>query len=179
LVNDMSKFVHLHLHTEYSLLDGLCKISPLISYVKASGMDALAITDHGTMYGVIEFYKKCKAEGIKPVIGVEGYICRDLKVKDRTSKYNHIILLAKNEVGYKNLMRITSIAHIEGYYYKPRFDFEVLKKYSALLHADRARSPKHLTMMVTMQVKRLLKNMPTFLKTIFILNFSFEITQKP
>ncbi|KKR11528.1 MAG: polymerase III, alpha subunit protein [Candidatus Woesebacteria bacterium GW2011_GWA1_39_21] len=126
----MSKFVHLHLHTEYSLLDGLCKISPLISYVKASGMDALAITDHGTMYGVIEFYKKCKAEGIKPVIGVEGYICRDLKVKDRTSKYNHIILLAKNEVGYKNLMRITSIAHIEGYYYKPRFDFEVLKKYS-------------------------------------------------
>lgn len=126
----MSKFVHLHLHTEYSLLDGLCKISPLIAHVKQSGMDAVAITDHGTMYGVIEFYKKCKAEGVKPIIGVEGYICKDMESKDRTSKYNHLILLAKDEEGYKNLMRLTSIAHVQGYYYKPRFDFSILKKYS-------------------------------------------------
>ena len=123
------KFVHLHVHTEYSLLDGLCKIDPLIKHVKENGMNALAITDHGNMYGVIEFYKKCKAAEIKPIIGMEGYICSDRKIKDRSSKYNHLILLAKDEEGYKNLMKIASIAHIEGYYYKPRFDFEILKKY--------------------------------------------------
>lgn len=126
----MSKFVHLHVHTEYSLLDGLCKIDPLLNYVKDNGMDAIAITDHGTMYGVIEFYKKCKSLNIKPIIGMEGYLCKDRNIKDRSSKNNHIILLAKNEEGYKNLMKITSISHIEGYYYKPRFDFEILKKYS-------------------------------------------------
>ncbi len=126
----MSKFVHLHLHTEYSLLDGLCKIDLLLKHVKENNMDSVAITDHGTMYGVIEFYKKCKSLGIKPIIGIEGYICKDHKIKDRSSKYNHIILLAKNEEGYKNLMKITSISHLEGYYYKPRFDFEILKKFS-------------------------------------------------
>ncbi len=126
----MPKFVHLHVHTEYSLLDGLCKIDPLLKHVKENGMDSIAITDHGTMYGVIEFYKKCNNLNIKPIIGLEGYICKDRKIKDRSSKYNHIILLAKNEDGYKNLMRITSISHLEGYYYKPRFDFEILKLYS-------------------------------------------------
>lgn len=126
----MSKFVHLHVHTEYSLLDGLCKINPLLKYVKENEMDAIAITDHGTMYGVIEFYKKCISNSIKPIIGMEGYICKDHKLKDRSSKNNHIILLAKNEEGYKNLMKITSISHLEGYYYKPRIDIEILKKYS-------------------------------------------------
>lgn len=126
----MTKFVHLHVHTEYSLLDGLCKIDPLIKHVKENKMESIAITDHGTMYGVIEFYKKCKAADIKPIIGLEGYICKDIKIKDRTSKYNHLILLAKNEEGYKNLMKITSIAHLEGFYYKPRFDMEILKKFS-------------------------------------------------
>src|SRR4030042_2041697 len=98
----MSKFVHLHVHTEYSLLDGLCKINPLLKYVKENEMDSIAITDHGTMYGVIEFYNKCISNGIKPIIGMEGYICKDHKIKDRSSKNNHIILLAKNEEGYKN-----------------------------------------------------------------------------
>jgi len=126
----MNNFVHLHTHTEYSLLDGLCKIDPLIRYVKDNDMNSLAITDHGTMYGVIEFYKKCKSLGIKPIIGIEGYITKDHKIKDRTEKNFHIILLAKNEFGYKNLLKITSIAHLDGYYYKPRFDFDILKKYS-------------------------------------------------
>ncbi len=126
----MSDFVHLHVHTEYSLLDGLCKIDPLLKHVKENAMDAIAITDHGSMYGAIEFYKKCKSSEIKPIIGMEGYICKDRKVHERSSKYNHIVLLAKNEEGYKNLMKITSISHLEGYYYKPRFDYEVLEKYS-------------------------------------------------
>jgi DNA polymerase-3 subunit alpha len=126
----MSKFVHLHVHTEYSLLDGLCKIDPLLKYVKENEMDSIAITDHGSMYGAIEFFKKCKSTDLKPIIGMEGYICKDRKVHERSSKYNHIVLLAKNEEGYKNLMKITSISHLEGYYYKPRFDHEILEKYS-------------------------------------------------
>lgn len=129
----MSKFVHLHVHTEYSLLDGLSNIPKLVSYVKENGMDSVAITDHGVMYGEIEFYKECVKEGIKPIIGMEGYITPG-KLTDRPArgevKNHHIILLAKNLEGYQNLMKISSIAHLDGFYYKPRMDREVLKKYS-------------------------------------------------
>jgi DNA polymerase III subunit alpha len=128
-----SKFVHLHLHTEYSLLDGLSKISKLTSRVKEMGMDSVAITDHGTMYGAIEFYKKAKAENVKPIIGVEAYtVLYDHKKKPDKERfnYNHLLLLAKDEEGYKNLMKITSIAHLEGYYYRPRIQRELLEKYS-------------------------------------------------
>ena len=127
----MVKFVHLHTHSEYSLLDGICKIDELISHAKQLGMDALSITDHGVMYGAIEFYKKCKAQSVKPIIGMEGYITKDHKKKDRTSRTNHILLLAKNEEGYKNLMKLTSISHLEGFYYKPRIDHQLLKRYSS------------------------------------------------
>ncbi len=129
----MSKFVHLHLHTEYSLLDGLCKISPLLHSVKELDMDSVAITDHGAMYGVIEFYKKAKKEGIKPILGIEIYTTnfphKERPERSRVKNY-HLLLLAKDNQGYKNLMRLTSIAHIEGYYYKPRVDKETLAKYS-------------------------------------------------
>ncbi len=127
------KFVHLHLHTEYSLLDGLSKIGKLMTRVKEMGMDSVAITDHGTMYGAIEFYKKAKAENIKPIIGVEAYtVLHDHKVKPDKERfnYNHLLLLAKDEEGYKNLMKITSIAHIEGYYYRPRIQRELIEKYN-------------------------------------------------
>ncbi len=134
----MAKFVHLHVHTEYSLLDGLCKIDPLIKHIKDNGMESAAITDHGTMYGAIEFYKKCKAQNIRPIIGVEAYICQNRKVMDRSSRYYHLILLARNYNGYKNLLKLTSIAHLEGFYYKPRIDFEVLRKYSGDLTATSA-----------------------------------------
>ncbi len=126
-------FVHLHVHTEYSLLDGLSKPSKLIAHVADLGMEAVAITDHGVMYGVVDFYKKALKGGIKPVIGMEGYITNtDLRERPERSKHKnfHLLLLAKNEVGYKNLMRLTSIAHLEGYYYRPRVDRETLKKYS-------------------------------------------------
>lgn len=129
----MSKFVHLHVHTEYSLLDGLSNIPKLISYVKENEMDAVAITDHGVMYGEIEFYKEALKQGIKPIVGMEGYITSG-KLTERPArgqvKNNHVLLLAKNQEGYQNLMKISSIAHLDGYYYRPRMDRELLEKYS-------------------------------------------------
>lgn len=128
------KFVHLHLHTEYSLLDGLSKIPKLLSRVKEMNMDSVAVTDHGVMYGIIDFYKKAKAENVKPIIGVESYTVeydhQEPPKKDDRFDYNHLLLLAKDEEGYKNLMKLTSIAHLEGYYYRPRFKREILAKYS-------------------------------------------------
>ena len=123
-------FTHLHLHTEYSLLDGSNKISELIDRVKELGMDACAITDHGNMYGVIKFYKEAKAKGIKPIIGCEVYVCEDKLVKDKETPYYHLILLCENEKGYKNLIKIVSDASINGYYYKPRTDFKYLYEHS-------------------------------------------------
>ncbi len=129
-----SKFVHLHLHTEYSLLDGLTKTKKLTVRVKEMGMEAVAITDHGAMYGVIEFYKTCLKDEVKPIIGMEVYTClQDHKLRpEKGEKFQnfHLLLLAKDMQGYKNLMKITSIAHLEGYYYRPRISNEVLAKYS-------------------------------------------------
>lgn len=130
----MSKdFVHLHLHTEYSLLDGGCKIKELPKKAKELGQKAIAITDHGTMFGVIDFYKECLKENIKPIIGCEVYVSpRNLtdKVHKIDSYPNHLVLLCKNEVGYKNLIKMVSISFIEGFYKKPRIDMELLKKHS-------------------------------------------------
>ncbi len=129
----MADFVHLHNHSEYSLLDGLSKITEMVAQAKTLGMKALAITDHGNLYGAIKFYRACKEAGIKPIIGCEIYISRRTrhdKEAGLDSDSNHLILLAKNDTGYKNLMRIISIANLEGYYYKPRSDMELLKQYS-------------------------------------------------
>ncbi|PJA43065.1 DNA polymerase III subunit alpha [Candidatus Woesebacteria bacterium CG_4_9_14_3_um_filter_39_10] len=125
----MTEFVHLHVHTEYSLLDGLPNVSSLISFVKENGMDALAITDHGTMYGVVDFFKEAKKQAVKPIIGIEAYMT-DGKMSDKDRKNYHLILLAKDNEGYKNLMKLTSLAHLYGYYYKPRFDRETLSGHS-------------------------------------------------
>jgi DNA polymerase III subunit alpha len=124
-------FAHLHTHSHYSLLDGLGTIDQLIDKAKEQGATALALTDHGVMYGVIEFYQKCKKAGIKPIIGVEAYVARgSLHDKNPKEKPYHLVLLAKNNQGYKNLLKLTSIAHLEGFYYKPRLDWATLKKYS-------------------------------------------------
>jgi len=126
----MSDFIHLHTHTEFSLLDGLGKLDPMIARAQKLGMDSLAITDHGTMYGVFKFYLKAIAAGMKPILGVETYVARrsrlDKEGKMDTDPY-HLVLLAENETGYKNLMELVTIAHLEGYYYKPRIDWETLK----------------------------------------------------
>ena len=129
----MSDFVHLHIHSEFSLLDGANRIKDIPVRAKELGMDAIAITDHGVMYGVIDFYKACKKEGIKPIIGCEVYVAprkRTDKENGIDNKYYHLILLAKNNQGYKNLSKLVSIGFTEGYYYKPRIDLEVLEKYS-------------------------------------------------
>ena len=126
-------FTHLHLHTGFSLLDGSSKISELVKRIKELGMDACAITDHGVMYGVIEFYKACKAEGIKPIIGCEVYVAPGSRfekgVEKSAKRYNHLILLAENDTGHKNLMKIVSRGFTEGFYYKPRVDYELLQEY--------------------------------------------------
>ena len=125
-------FTHLHVHTEYSLLDGSNKIKELVARTKELGMDSVAITDHGVMYGVIDFYRAATAAGIKPVIGCEVYVAphsRFAKSGQQDNKYNHLVLLAENNTGYHNLMKIVSKGFTEGFYYKPRVDMEVLREY--------------------------------------------------
>ncbi len=124
-------FTHLHVHTEYSLLDGAAKIPELISYVKELGMDSLAITDHGVMYGVIQFYETAKEQGIKPIIGCEVYVATGSRfAKERGERYNHLVLLCKDNEGYQNLIKMVSYGFIDGFYHKPRIDLELLKKYN-------------------------------------------------
>lgn len=126
-------FTHLHVHTEYSLLDGSGKIKEMVRQAKALGMDSLAITDHGVMYGVIDFYKACITEDIRPIIGCEIYVAPnsrfDREPKASDERYYHLVLLAENNTGYQNLMKIVSVGFTEGYYYKPRVDYEILEKY--------------------------------------------------
>lgn len=126
-------FVHLHTHTEYSLLDGASRIDELVSACKNAGMDSLAITDHGVMYGAVEFYKSCKKYGVKPIIGCEVYVAprsRFNKEGRADKEYAHLVLLVKNEKGYGNLIKLVSAGFTEGYYYKPRIDYDLLEEYS-------------------------------------------------
>ena len=126
-------FTHLHVHTEYSLLDGSNKIKEYVKRVKELGMDSAAITDHGVMYGVIDFYKAAKEAGIKPIIGCEVYVAPgsrfDREQGAGDDRYYHLILLAENNKGYANLMKIVSRSFTEGYYYKPRVDVELLREF--------------------------------------------------
>src|SRR4051794_24851361 len=139
-----SSFVHLHVHTHYSLLDGANKIPELVKRCKELGMDSLAITDHGCMFGVIEFFNECKKEGIKPILGMEAYMAPGDRRERSTPGGNageaayHLLLLAKDLEGYKNLIKLSSIAYREGFYYKPRIDKEVLRAHSKGLIATSA-----------------------------------------
>src|SRR6185503_9301650 len=125
-------FVHLHLHTEYSLLDGACRLDRLVDKAHELKFSALAITDHGAMHGVVDFYKEAREKGVKPIIGCEVYVAPGSRLEKKAGNsggrdvYNHLVLLAKDETGYKNLVKLTTAAHLEGYYYKPRIDKEIL-----------------------------------------------------
>ena len=126
-------FVHLHVHTEYSLLDGACRIRDLPKLVKELGQSACAITDHGAMYGVIDFYRACKAEGIKPIIGCEVYVARRTrfdKQHEFDTESRHLVLLCQNETGYRNLSYMVSQAYVEGFYIRPRIDLDLLRQHS-------------------------------------------------
>ena len=131
-------FVHLHVHSEYSLLDGACRIDGLVARAKALGQTAVAITDHGVMYGCVDFYKACKAEGVKPIIGCEVYVAprtRFDKVHEFDAESRHLVLLCRNEEGYRNLSYMVSMAYLEGFYIKPRVDMDLLRRYSGGLIA--------------------------------------------
>ncbi|MGA1346197.1 MAG: DNA polymerase III subunit alpha, partial [Ilumatobacteraceae bacterium] len=145
-------FTHLHVHTEYSMLDGAARLDELVARALADGQPALGITDHGNMYGTLEFYKECRARGIKPIIGTEAYMAHDHRSERPTRRgakvddsggdaeggrklYYHLTLLAENEIGYRNLIQLSSLAFLEGYYYKPRIDWELLERYSSGLIA--------------------------------------------
>ena len=127
-------FAHLHVHTEYSLLDGSNKIKECVARVKELGMNSVAITDHGCMFGVIEFYRAARAQGIKPILGCEVYVAPGSRfdkeaVGSGDDRYYHLVLLAENDEGYHNLMKIVSRGYTEGYYYKPRVDLELLREF--------------------------------------------------
>lgn len=123
-------FTHLHVHTEYSLLDGASRIGDLVDRAAELGFDSLAITDHGVMYGVIDFYNACRKKGVKPIIGMEAYVApKSIYEPAAQRDYAHLILLCKNETGYKNLMKLSSIAFVDGFYYKPRIDYDLLEKH--------------------------------------------------
>lgn len=140
----LSPFVHLHVHTHYSMLDGACRISDLVKRTKALGMDSIAITDHGCMFGVIEFFNECKKEGIKPILGMEAYVAPNSRF-DRSSSSGtgsdaayHLLLLAQDLEGYRNLVKLSSLAYREGFYYKPRIDKQILAEYNKGLIATSA-----------------------------------------
>ncbi|MEA3280284.1 MAG: PHP domain-containing protein, partial [Thermodesulfobacteriota bacterium] len=146
MTDNASTFVHLHVHTQYSLLDGAIRIDALLKRTADFGMDSVAITDHGTMFGVVEFYEKAKKSGIKPIIGCEYYVA-PRSISDKTpldhKGLSHLVLLAKDQEGYQNLCRLATIAQLKGFYHKPRIDREIIKKYckglialSACMHGE-------------------------------------------
>jgi DNA polymerase-3 subunit alpha len=124
-------FCHLHVHTHYSALDGACKVDELVARAVELGMPALAITDHGVLSGVIQFYQQCRKAGIKPIIGLEAYLVEDRFRKEGQNEERwHLTLLARDSTGYRNLLKLSSLAFLEGYYYKPRMDYAALREHA-------------------------------------------------
>ncbi len=175
-------FVHLHVHSEYSLLDGLCRIDDLVNTAKKYGMPAVAITDHGAMYGVFKFYLAAKKSGIKPIIGMEAYKSggsRFEKEKSKGRNTYHLTILAKNYQGYKNLIKLSTDAFLEGFYYKPRIDFELLEKYrDGLIVLSGCKSGEIMSFLLTGQMDKAEEVLKRYLE-IFDKNFYLEIQRHP
>ncbi|KKS82867.1 MAG: polymerase III, alpha subunit protein [Candidatus Wolfebacteria bacterium GW2011_GWC1_43_10] len=173
-------FVHLHTHSHYSLLDGLAKIDDLISQAKRLGMTALALTDHGNLYGAVEFYKKAKKEGIKPILGVEAYLAPKSRLeKNPDEKYYHLTLLAKNNQGWKNLIQLVTKANLEGFYYKPRIDKELLRQHSQGLIAFSGCPSGEIPRFLAKGKKEEAREALNFYKEVFGENFYIEIWHQP
>src|SRR5262245_37742382 len=148
-VSGVDDFAHLHLHTQYSLLDGAIRMTDLCTKVRDRGMKAVAMTDHGNMFGAIQFYQSAKDHGIKPIFGCEAYLADgDAPAKSDRKNY-HIVLLAKNEVGYKNLQRLVSYGHLQGFYYNPRIDRKTLREHSEGLIGLSACLGGHISRLIT------------------------------
>jgi len=172
----MEEFVHLHVHTEYSLLDGCSRLDKLVEKAKELSMKAVAITDHGVMYGVTDFYKKAVKEGIKPILGCEAYVCKDMEEKTKEYReYAHLILLAKNDEGYRNLMRLCSIGFLKGFYHKPRIDYKTLHEYSEGLICLSACLAGDIPSMILNGDYEGAKNLSLELKDIFDKDFYIEL----
>lgn len=124
-----SHFTHLHIHTDFSLLDGAITVDKLVDFGKKNGMKAMGISDHGNIFGAVKFFQTCKKAGIKPVLGMEAYITEDASIKNPQRKYYHAILIVKNEIGYKNLCKLISFAYQKGFYFKPRIDYAILEQH--------------------------------------------------
>jgi len=135
----MSKhFAQLHLHTDFSLLDGAITLDKLVKFGTDNNFKALAISDHGNIFGAVKFFQKCKKAGIKPILGMEAYLTEDAAIKNVQKKYYHLLLLVQNEKGYKNLCKLISFSFKEGFYFKPRIDYKILEKHSEGLIASTA-----------------------------------------
>ena len=135
----MSKhFTNLHVHTDFSLLDGAISLDQLVAFGTKHNVKALAISDHGNIFGAVKFFEKCKKAGIKPILGMEAYLAQDAKVKDINNRYYHMLLTVQNEIGYKNLCKLIAYSFKEGFYFKPRIDYTMLEKHAEGLVATTA-----------------------------------------
>lgn len=171
----MKEFVHLHVHTEYSLLDGLARIKKLVGMVKERGWKSIAITDHGNMHGVLKFFEECVLNGIKPIIGEEFYICHDMHSHSNRDDTGHLILLAKNNEGYQNLLKLSSYAYLEGRYYKPRIDYDFLEKHSEGLICLSACIAGHIPQLILKRQYEEAEKLALWHKKVFGEDFYFEI----
>ena len=169
-------FTHLHLHTEYSLLDGAISLDKLIEFGKKNNFKSLAITDHGNIFGAVKFFQKCKKAGIKPVLGMEAYFTEDAKIKNADNKYYHLIILVQNATGYKNLCKLISYSYQEGFYFKPRIDYAILEKHSEGLIVTSACLGGHIPkLLMSNQTKELEHRLEWFLRVFGRERFFLEI----
>ncbi len=174
-------FVHLHLHSDYSLLDGACKIEDIIKECLRLDMPAVALTDHGALYGAVEFYKAALSAGIKPIIGCEVYTATRTR-HDRNprldSSQHHFLLLCKNNIGYKNLLKIVSCGHLEGFYYKPRVDKEILSRYSEGLIALSACMKGEIPTLISQNNLKKARELSQYYKEVYKENFYLELQEQ-
>jgi len=169
-------FTHLHLHTEFSLLDGAIQIDKLINFAKAQNFKALAMTDHGNIFGAVKFFQKCKKAGIKPILGMEAYLTEDVTIKTVDKKYYHLILLVQNDIGYKNLCKLISFSFQKGFYFKPRIDYNILAQHSEGLIVTTACLGGHIpTLLMNNQLEEAEKRIDWFLEHFGRDRFYFEI----